>query len=199
MSHRNYFGREINFNVVYEGPPGAGKITSMMGIYNRTRPSEKGKIWDKQGAGVLSQHFDTLLPESYVVDGLRVRLHLSAQPDQSVLYAQHAYYEGERLALQARADGIVFVADGRIERMKDNVKRLSEIRNTRRWNDKTAPFAFVVQCNKRDLPNVASVDDIRDALGVDAPYVESIATTGQGLFPALKLLVKELLDKDASS
>jgi hypothetical protein len=55
---------------------------------------------------------------------------------------------------------------------------------------------FVVQYNKRDLPDVAPVEDLRKMLNeVNAPEFEATATTGKGVFPTLKSVAKQILQE----
>jgi signal recognition particle receptor subunit beta len=53
---------------------------------------------------------------------------------------------------------------------------------------------YVLQLNKRDLPNVIPVDELRDELHRKGePVVEAVASTGTGVFDTLKAVAKQVL------
>jgi hypothetical protein len=52
----------------------------------------------------------------------------------------------------------------------------------------------VLQLNKRDLPNVVPVDEMRRLLvRKNEPTIEAVAATGQGVFETLKAVAKLVL------
>ncbi len=52
----------------------------------------------------------------------------------------------------------------------------------------------MVQYNKRDLPNVVSVEELRRELNpTGVPEFEACATTGEGVFETLKAIAKLIL------
>jgi signal recognition particle receptor subunit beta len=53
---------------------------------------------------------------------------------------------------------------------------------------------YVVQYNKRDLPNVATVDELRRLLNPrSVPEYQAVAPTGVGVFDTLKAVAKLVL------
>jgi mutual gliding-motility protein MglA len=53
---------------------------------------------------------------------------------------------------------------------------------------------YVMQYNKRDLPNVVSVDELHSALNPRAvPEFSAVAPTGAGVFDTLKAVAKLVL------
>jgi signal recognition particle receptor subunit beta len=53
---------------------------------------------------------------------------------------------------------------------------------------------YVVQYNKRDMPNVAPVDELRRVLNPgNVPDFEAVASTGIGVFETLKAVAKLVL------
>jgi signal recognition particle receptor subunit beta len=53
---------------------------------------------------------------------------------------------------------------------------------------------FVIQYNKRDLPNVASADELRQLLNkTNVPDFDAVARTGVGVFDTLKAVAKLVL------
>jgi hypothetical protein len=53
---------------------------------------------------------------------------------------------------------------------------------------------YVLQLNKRDLPNVIPVEDLKAELQRKGePVVEAVAATGSGVFDTLKAVAKQVL------
>ena len=53
---------------------------------------------------------------------------------------------------------------------------------------------YVVQYNKRDLPNVVPVAELKKVLNINSvPDFEAIASEGTGVFETLKAIVKLIL------
>lgn len=57
-----------------------------------------------------------------------------------------------------------------------------------------ATIPYVLQLNKRDLPNVTPMDELtQELLRKDEPVFEAVATTGTGVFDTLKAVAKQVL------
>jgi signal recognition particle receptor subunit beta len=53
---------------------------------------------------------------------------------------------------------------------------------------------YVVQYNKRDLPNIATVEELRRLLNPrNVPEYQAVAPTGVGVFDTLKAVAKQVL------
>jgi mutual gliding-motility protein MglA len=53
---------------------------------------------------------------------------------------------------------------------------------------------YVLQLNKRDLPNILPVEELQKQLSVKGePAIEGVAVTGQGVFDTLKEVAKLVL------
>jgi hypothetical protein len=93
------------------------------------------------------------------------------------------------------ADGVVFVADSQVERLDANFETLDNLRE--HLKDHKLDFGaipYVLQLNKRDLPNIVSVDELTKQLHVKGePVIEAVAVTGQGVFDTLKEVAKLVL------
>jgi len=92
-------------------------------------------------------------------------------------------------------DGVVFVADSQIERMEANIESLDNLRqNLIEQGYDLDKLPFVMQYNKRDLPNIASVAELHEALNpTNVIEFEARATTGVGVFETLKAIAKAVL------
>ena len=105
------------------------------------------------------------------------------------------FYEASRRLILKGADGVVFVADSQEERLDANLETLDNLReHLKDHNLDFNTIPYVLQLNKRDLPNILSVEELRKQLSVkDEPSLEAVAVTGQGVFDTLKEVAKLVL------
>jgi len=69
---------------------------------------------------------------------------------------------------------------------------LEENLQTQGYNLNELPY--VLQLNKRDLPNVTPIEDLSHELQRNGePVFEAVATTGTGVFDTLKAVAKQVL------
>ncbi len=188
MSFINYSSREINCKIVYYGPGLCGKTTNLQYIYNRTNPDAKGKMISLATETERTLFFDFLPLSLGEIRGFKTRFHLYTVPGQ-------VFYDASRKLILKGVDGVIFVADSQIDRMEANIESLENLRyNLQEQGYELDNLPYVVQYNKRDLPNVASVDELRELLNITmAPDFEAISTTGQGVFDTLKAVAKLVL------
>ena len=188
MSFINYSSREINCKIVYYGPGLCGKTTNLQYIYNRTNPEAKGKMISLATETERTLFFDFLPLSLGEIRGFKTRFHLYTVPGQ-------VFYDASRKLILKGVDGVVFVADSQIERMEANIESVENLRfNLQEQGYDLDKIPYVVQYNKRDLPNVAAVDELRSLLNTgNAPDFESVSTTGQGVFDTLKAIAKLVL------
>ena len=96
-------------------------------------------------------------------------------------------------------DGIVFVADSQYEKMPENVEsfqNLADNLNALKLN--LAEIPYVLQYNKRDLPNVAAVEYMEFLLNnreVQVPSFSATAHKCEGVFETLNMITRLLLHK----
>jgi signal recognition particle receptor subunit beta len=188
MSFINYSSREINCKIVYYGPGLCGKTTNLQYIYNRTNPDAKGKMISLATETERTLFFDFLPLSLGEIRGFKTRFHLYTVPGQ-------VFYDASRKLILKGVDGVIFVADSQIDRMEANLESMENLRyNLQEQGYELDNLPFVVQYNKRDLPNVAPVDELRELLNIAmAPDFEAISTTGQGVFDTLKAVAKLVL------
>jgi len=90
---------------------------------------------------------------------------------------------------------VVFVADSQEERLDANFETLENLQEHLKehsLNFSTIPY--VLQLNKRDLPNVMTIDNLTKQLQKKGePIIEAVAIQGQGVFETLKELAKMVL------
>jgi signal recognition particle receptor subunit beta len=188
MSFINYSSREINCKIVYYGPGLCGKTTNLQFIYNKTNPDVKGKMISLATETERTLFFDFLPLALGQIRGFKTRFHLYTVPGQ-------VFYDASRKLILKGVDGVVFVADSQIERMEANVESLENLRvNLREQGYELEKIPYVMQYNKRDLPNAAPMEEITKLLNAQGgPEFEARATTGVGVFETLKSVAKNVL------
>jgi hypothetical protein len=89
----------------------------------------------------------------------------------------------------------VFVADSQQERMDANVEALENLMdNLKEHGYDFQKIPYVLQLNKRDLPNVMPVPALAAELKrKNEPVIEAIAFQGQGVFDTLKEIARQVL------
>jgi signal recognition particle receptor subunit beta len=188
MSFINYSSREINCKIVYYGPGLCGKTTNLQYIYAKTNPEAKGKMISLETETERTLFFDFLPLSLGEIRGFKTRFHLYTVPGQ-------VFYDASRKLILKGVDGVVFVADSQAERMDANFESLDNLRdNLREHGYDLNAIPYVVQYNKRDLPNAADVGYMRQLLNpTSVPDFEAVATTGVGVFDTLKAVAKQVL------
>ncbi|HUH00703.1 MAG TPA: GTPase domain-containing protein [Kofleriaceae bacterium] len=188
MSFINYSSREINCKIVYYGPGLCGKTTNLQYIYNKTNPEAKGKMISLATETERTLFFDFLPLSLGEIRGFRTRFHLYTVPGQ-------VFYDASRKLILKGVDGVVFVGDSQIERMEANIESLDNLgTNLQEQGYDLAKIPYVVQYNKRDLPNAAPMSELQEICNpTNVPHYEAIATTGVGVFDTLKAVAKLVL------
>ncbi len=184
----NFPAREINCKLVYYGPGLGGKTANLQWIYDHTGSTQKGKMISLATETDRTLFFDFLPLDLGTVRGFKTRLHLYTVPGQ-------VFYEASRKLILKGADGVIFVADSQEERMDANLETLENLQeHLKEHNLSFDTIPYVLQFNKRDLPNVLSVEDLQKQLQAKSePVVEAVAVTGQGVFETLKQVAKLVL------
>jgi signal recognition particle receptor subunit beta len=188
MSFINYLSREINCKIVYYGPGLCGKTTNLQYIYNKTNPEAKGKMISLATETERTLFFDFLPLALGEIRGFKTRFHLYTVPGQ-------VFYDASRKLILKGVDGVVFVADSQIARMEANVESLENLRtNLAEQGYSLDKIPYVVQYNKRDMPGIAPMHELRALLNpTGVPDFEAVATDGKGVFDTLKAVAKLVL------
>ena len=188
MSFINFAAREINCKIVYYGAGLGGKTTNLQVIYQKTADQQKGKMISLATETERTLFFDFLPLDLGSVRGFKTRIHLYTVPGQ-------VFYDASRKLILRGVDGIVFVADSQEQRMDANVAALENLMsNLREHGYDFHKIPYVLQLNKRDLPNILPVDLLSTELRKkNEPIVEAVAFQGVGVFETLKEIAKQVL------
>ncbi len=163
MSLINYASREINCKLVYYGPGLGGKTTNLEYVYEKVAPASKGKLISLATETERTLFFDFLPVDLGTIRGFRTRFHLYTVPGQ-------VYYNASRKLILKGVDGVVFVADSQIERMEANLEAMQNLYdNMAQHGYDLTQLPFVIQYNKRDLPNAAPIAELDAALNPGWP------------------------------
>src|SRR5258705_3186884 len=167
MSMINYASREINCKLVYYGPGLGGKTTNLEHIYGKVSPNTRCKMISLATETERTFFFDFLPVDLGTIRGFKTRFHLYTVPGQ-------VYYNASRQLILKGVDGLVFVADSQIERMEANVESMQNLYdNMAEYGYDLTKIPFVIQYNKRDLPNAATVKALQAALNPGWPVEEA--------------------------
>jgi mutual gliding-motility protein MglA len=190
MSFINHMAKEINCKIVYYGPGLCGKTTNLQHIHDTTKPEAKGKMISLATETERTLFFDFMPLDLGMVRGYKVRFHLYTVPGQ-------VFYDASRKLILKGADGVIFVADSNPGRMEANVESVENLeQNLATYNLTLAQLPYVIQYNKRDLPEVSSIEELRAAINPHkVPDFEAAAKAGTGVFETLKGLAKQVLTK----
>jgi mutual gliding-motility protein MglA len=188
LSFINFAAREINCKIVYYGAGLGGKTTNLQFIYQKTSEQQKGKMISLATETDRTLFFDFLPLDLGSVRGFRTRIHLYTVPGQ-------VFYDASRKLILRGVDGIVFVADSQQERMDANHEALDNLMdNLREHGYDFHKIPYVLQLNKRDLPNVLPVETLSNELRRKTePILEAIAFRGDGVFETLKEIARQVL------
>ena len=188
MSFINYASREINCKIVYYGPGLCGKTTNLQYIFNKTAEEAKGKMISLATETERTLFFDFLPLELGEIRGFKTRFHLYTVPGQ-------VFYDASRKLILKGVDGVVYVADSQEERMDANIESLDNLRiNLEEQGYDLDKLPYVIQYNKRDLPYLVPVEELRRELNPTAvPDFEACAVTGEGVYETLKAVAKLVL------
>lgn len=189
MSFINNNAKEIHCKVVYYGPSLGGKTTNIQWVYNQTSQDQKSKLNALETDIERTLFYDFLPLNVGEIRGFKTKFHVYSVPGQVI-------YDASRKLILKGLDGVVFVADSQTERMEENIESLRNLeRNLEQQGYNLREIPLIMQYNKRDLPNVASISELRSALNpYNAPEFEACAAEGKGVFESFKTLSKSILN-----
>ncbi|HKY61907.1 MAG TPA: ADP-ribosylation factor-like protein [bacterium] len=193
MSFINYQSKEINFKIVYYGPAQSGKTTCLEYLFEKTKGKSKAEMI-RQESNERTLFFDFMPLFLSEIKGYKTRFHLYTVPGQVL-------YEDSRKLILKGVDGVVFVADSSVDQMEANLRSLDSLQtNLTEQGVSLDTIPFLVQYNKRDLPNAANVEAMRKLLNPhQAPDFETIATKGESVFEGFSRIAKEVIREYAEN
>ena len=194
MAIINYANKEVQFKIVYYGPALCGKTTNLAYLHSQVSEVNKGELVSLATAADRTLFFDFLPLNAVVIKGFKTKFQLYTVPGQVI-------YNATRQLVLRSVDGIVFVADSQWDKMEENIESFKNLQeNLARQGTSIDHVPYVLQYNKRDMPNPAPVHYLEYILNnrrVRVPSFVGIATSGQGVFATLNTISRLLLQKFA--
>jgi mutual gliding-motility protein MglA len=186
----NYANRIIDFKIVYYGPGLAGKTANLQYIHRCLPNANRGSMISLATGDDRTIYFDFLPVSALTVRGFQTRFQLYTVPGQ-------VQYNATRRLVLRGADGLVFVADSQFERLRENVESFRNLEaNLHEYESTLDEIPYVLQYNKRDLPNLAPVTYLEFVLNRRAarvPFFEASAIEGKGVFDTLNTVSRMAL------
>jgi hypothetical protein len=194
MALINQATKELQVKIVYYGPALCGKTTNLQQVHAHVQaaPENKGKLVSLATSSDRTLFFDFLPVEAMSIKGFRTKFQLYTVPGQVI-------YNTTRQLVLRGVDGVVFVADSQYEKMAENVESFANMEeNLRTLKLNLADIPYVLQYNKRDLPNVAPVEYMEFLLNnrdYQVPTFAASAHQCDGVFETLNMITRLLLHK----
>ncbi|MGH0036512.1 MAG: GTP-binding protein [Myxococcota bacterium] len=185
MVQINMANREITVKVVYYGPALSGKTTNLQQLHELMSPASRGKMVTLDTKDDRTLYFD-FLPVSFdTAGGFAVKLKLFTVPGQVM-------HKSTRKVVLAGADAVAFICDSQKSAASANAYSWRDMEANLKSNGidfKRIPK--VVQFNKRDLPDVKALSEIKNAWG-DIPTFPAVAVKGEGVAETFRELMRVL-------
>ena len=193
MALFNYATKEITIKIVYYGPGLSGKTTNLQYLHSMFEPAKRGKLLSLATEADRTLFFDFLPIELGKISDFSIRFQLYTVPGQ-------VRYNATRKLVLKGADAIVFIADSQREMREQNsesLKNMQENLIANNINPDDIPVIF--QFNKRDLPNIMSVDELNNDLNGSTKYEyrEAVAVDGKGVEDTFKRITKLVINRIA--
>jgi signal recognition particle receptor subunit beta len=194
MAIINQATKELQVKIVYYGPAMGGKTTNLVQVHDhvQTTSGNKGKLVSLATSSDRTLFFDFLPIEAMTIRGFKTKFQLYTVPGQVI-------YNTTRQLVLRGVDGIVFVADSQFEKMQENVESFQNLMdNLQSQKLNLAEIPYILQYNKRDLPNAAPIEYMDYLLNNREVQVPSFAATAhkcEGVFEGLNMITRMLLQK----
>jgi len=188
MALVKYASREITCKIVYYGPGRSGKTTNLQYLYSRIPRQRKGDMISLATHQDRTLFFDFFPLNLGNIFGFSTSFQLYTVPGQ-------VYYNATRKLVLQAADGVVFVADSQKWRIEDDVMSFMNLKDNLKENGiKINSLPLVIQYNKRDLSDVATVEELRKKINIlGVPDVTSSALKGEGVIETFQMIGKAVI------
>lgn len=182
--------QQLQCKIVYYGTGLGGKTTNLRFIHKKTDAKKRGKLLSLETETERTLFFDFVPISMGMIGDLETRFSFYTVPGQS-------FYNLTRKAILKGVDGVVFVADSQELRMEANIDSILNLEeNLLTYDVHLKDIPYVIQYNKRDLEEIAPVEEMRKELNrFNVPDFEAIAIDGQGVIETMGMAVKMATEK----
>ncbi|MBN2527666.1 MAG: gliding-motility protein MglA [Deltaproteobacteria bacterium] len=188
MPYISYDKKEISFKIVYYGPGMSGKTTNLMQIHRSLAENLRGEMVSLDTEEERTLFFDFFPLDLGRISGYAVKFNLYTIPGQ-------VYYEASRKLMLEGADGVVFVADSNPHRFDRNVSAYEMmIDNLASYSVDPRAFPIVLQYNKRDCQGAIEKGSLEQAISMDVPSINAVATEGKGVMETIRTISKMIIE-----
>lgn len=157
ISHRE---RLVRVKIIYYGPAAGGKTTNLLVLHRRADPKRRGEMVSVNSTQDRTILMDLLPVKTPAFRSYELRFQVIAVPGQRL-------YAASRRLLLNGADSLVFVANSAADRWEETLESFREMnQNLIGHGLDPATIPIVFQYNKRDLPEVTSLEAMDRTLNV---------------------------------
>ena len=195
MAIINQATKELQVKIVYYGPGKGGKTTNLEQVHANVQvpnATSKGKMTSLATSSDRTLFFDFFPLEAVAIRGFKTKFALFTVPGQVI-------YNATRQIVLRGVDGIVFVADSQYDKMEENIETFKHLEdNLKTLNLNLEDIPYVMQYNKRDLPDAAPTEYLDFVLNnreIQVPSFEATAANCEGVFETLNMITRMLLHK----
>ncbi len=184
----NYTERKLTCKIVYYGTGESGKTSNLTYIHNTLDSTIRSDMTCLEGLNKRTLFFDFLSINLGKVKDFDTTFGLYTTPGQME-------YNAARKIILNGVDGIIFVADSAVDKREENIRSYKNMmENFREYKLTPETVPIVLQYNKRDLPNILSIEELeKDLNQCGYPSFEAVATEGRGIFATLKTVSNSIL------
>jgi signal recognition particle receptor subunit beta len=183
----NLAAREITLKIVYYGPALSGKTTNLQQLHAALADDARGQMVTLDTQDDRTLYFDFLPVEFGTQGDYRIKLKLFTVPGQVM-------HRSTRRVVLAGVDAVAFISDSQRDSSSGNAYSYRDLEANLRANGiDFDSLPKVIQFNKRDLPDVKPLEEIREAWkGTGIPTVPAVAVRGEGVVETFEILLSLL-------
>lgn len=166
----------------------SGKTTNLEQIHSKIQPDLRSSMISIKTLEDRTLYFDFTQLSMNKINGLTPRFDIYTIPGQ-------VQYKATRKIILQGVDGIVFVADSQISRIKDNIDSYRGLKwLLQEMNISEQDCPIVIQSNKQDLEDAMPPDILKKNLEQSdhISNYSAIAINGIGVFETLKDIIVQL-------
>ncbi len=187
MPQLNVDSREVTLKLVYYGPALSGKTTNLLKLHEMLATDVRGEMVTLDTQEDRTLYFDFLPVEFSTSADFRIKLKLFTVPGQVL-------HRSTRRVVLGGADAVAFISDSSRSAASGNAYSYRDLEATLKSNGiALEALPRVIQFNKRDLPDIKPMSEIREAWkGSGIPTIPAIALRWEGIRETFQALLERM-------